>query len=74
MAVVTTKGSTRLAITLKTGVDASGNDVKKTMSFAKVKVSAADENLFETAKAIEPLLRYPVTSIEKDDSYLLAEA
>lgn len=74
MAVISTKDSTKVALTLKTGVDASGNDVKKTMNLSKIKVTAVDDNLFATAKAIEPLLRYPVVAIEKADSYALAEA
>ena len=74
MAVLTTKGSTKLGLTLITGVNASGDDVKKTVNFSKIKVTAADENLFATAKAIEPLLKYPLVSVEKNDVYTLANA
>lgn len=74
MAVLSTKSTTKLALTLKTGVDASGKDIKKPMNLSKVKVTASDDNLFATAKAIEPLLKYPVFDIEKSDSYTLNEA
>jgi hypothetical protein len=74
MAVLTTKGSTKLGLALVTGVNAKGEDVKKTMNLSKIKVTAADDNLFAAAKAIEPLLRYPVASIEKNDVYTLANA
>jgi Protein of unknown function (DUF1659). len=73
MAVESIKGGTKLALTVIAGVDAKGNDIKKAMNFSKIKPTAADENLFATAKAVEPLLRYPVVMIEKNDSYLLAQ-
>ncbi|WP_163195404.1 DUF1659 domain-containing protein [Clostridium thermarum] len=74
MAVLTTKDSTKLGIVLITGVNEKGDDVKKTMSLSKIKVTASDDNLFAVAKAIEPLLKYPVASIEKNDVYTLANA
>ncbi|WP_139902899.1 DUF1659 domain-containing protein [Clostridium thermarum] len=74
MAVLTTKDSTKLGIVMITGVDEKGDDVKKTMSLSKIKVAAADDNLFAVAKAIEPLLKYPVASIERNDVYTLANA
>ncbi|MDP4193193.1 MAG: DUF1659 domain-containing protein [Bacteroidota bacterium] len=42
MGVITSKDTTRIGISLKTGVDTSGNDVKKTMNLSKIKVTAAD--------------------------------
>lgn len=74
MAVLTTKDSTKLGIVLITGVNEKGDDVKKTMSLSKIKVAASDDNLFAVAKAIEPLLKYPVVSIERNDVYTLANA
>ncbi|WP_163215836.1 DUF1659 domain-containing protein [Clostridium thermarum] len=74
MAVLTSKDSTKLSIVMITGVDEKGDDVKKTMSLSKIKVTASDDNLFAVAKAIEPLLKYPVASIEKNDVYTLANA
>jgi hypothetical protein len=43
------------------------------MNLSKVKTSASDDNIFATAKAIEPLLKYPVSSIEKNDNYTLTD-
>ncbi|WP_163215700.1 DUF1659 domain-containing protein [Clostridium thermarum] len=74
MAVLTTKDSTKLGLILVTGVNEKGDEVKKTLNLSKIKVTAADENLFAVAKAIEPLLKRPIASIEKNDVYTLANA
>lgn len=74
MAVLSVKSSSKLVLTTVTGVDAKGEDVKKPMNLSKVKVSATDENLFATAKAIEALLKFPVVAIGRDDAYSLSEA
>ena len=74
MAVIATKGTTKLSLSLKTGIDTSGKDIIKPMNLAKVKTTAVDDNLHATAKAIEPLLKYTVVSIEKTDSYSLNQA
>jgi hypothetical protein len=74
MAVLSVKDSSKLVLTTITGVDAKGDDVKKSMNLSKIKVTATDDTLFATAKAIEPLLKYPVVQIGRDDSYSLSEA
>ena len=61
---VATKNSTKLALVLITG-SKEGKDIKKTMNLSKVKTSASDDNIFATAKAIEPLLKYPVSSVKE---------
>ena len=73
MAVLSVKSATKLVLTTITGVDAKGDDIKKPMNLSKVKVSATDENLFATAKAIEALLKFPVVAIGRDDVYSLSE-
>lgn len=74
MAVISVKSASKLALTTVTGVDAKGEDIKKTMNLSKIKVAATDDALFATAKAIEPLLKYPVVQIGRDDAYSLSEA
>lgn len=69
---IANKNTTKLALVLITG-SKEGKETKKTMSLSKVKTSASDDNLFATAKAIEPLLKYPVSSIEKNDNYTLTD-
>lgn len=74
MAVLSVKDSSKLVLTTITGVDAKGDDVKKSMNLSKIKVAATDDALFATAKAIAPLLKYPVVRIGRDDAYSLTEA
>lgn len=74
MAVLSVKSTSKLVLTTVTGVDAKGEDIKKPMNLSKVKVSATDENIFATAKAIESLLKFPVVAIGRDDAYSLSEA
>jgi hypothetical protein len=74
MAVLSVKSASKLVLTTVTGVNAKGEDVKKPMNFSKIKVAATDDALFETAKAIEPLLKYPVVEIGRDDAYNLSQA
>jgi hypothetical protein len=74
MAVLSVKSATKLVLTTVTGVDAKGDDIKRSMNLSKIKVAATDEALFATAKAIEPLLKYPVVEIGRDDAYNLSEA
>jgi hypothetical protein len=74
MAVLSVKSATKLVLTTVTGVDAKGEDIKKSMNLSKIKVTATDDALFATAKAIEPLLKYPVVQIGRDDAYSLSQA
>ncbi|NLM35120.1 MAG: DUF1659 domain-containing protein [Clostridiales bacterium] len=69
---VATKSATKLSLVLATG-SKDGKVIKKTMNLSKIKPSANDNNIFETAKAIEPLLKYPVSSIEKNENYVLTD-
>ncbi|NLZ49519.1 MAG: DUF1659 domain-containing protein [Clostridiales bacterium] len=69
---VANKNSTKLALVLVTG-SKEGKATTKTMTLSKIKPSAEDDKIFATAKAIESLLRYPVSSIEKNDNYSLTD-
>jgi hypothetical protein len=71
MAVLSVKSASKLVLTTVTGVDAKGEDVKKPMNFSMIKVTATDDALFATAKAIEPLLKYPIVEIGRADAYSL---
>lgn len=69
---VATKNSTKVSIVLVTGAK-DGKETKKTMNISKIKTMASDDSVYATAKAIEPLLKYPVFSIERNDNYTLTD-
>jgi hypothetical protein len=57
------------ALVLKTNVgkDANGNDVYKNITFKKVKASAADQDVFDIARAIGLVLGAAVDNILRQD-------
>jgi hypothetical protein len=71
MAVQTTKTQSAMILKYKEGVDTSGKDIIKTQKLSKVKVGATDDNIHAVAEAFEPLLKYPVVEIVREDENLL---
>ncbi len=67
MAVIATKSLTALVLRTKVGVDASGSDIITSQKISKVKVAAADQDIFDTASAIGTLLEYSLTGVSKTD-------
>ncbi|MDT8719608.1 DUF1659 domain-containing protein [Clostridium sp. 19966] len=74
MAVQTTKNSSAITLKIKQGVDAKGNDIVKSIKFSKVKVNAADEDVFAIASAVAGLLQYPVVQILRSDDSVIIQA
>lgn len=68
MAIVANKISTALQLKVKTGVDENGNDVFSTQSYRRVKLSAADGDMYDVAQTIGGLENTPVVSILKAES------
>lgn len=67
MAVTGVKVSSALVLKVKTGVDAQGNDVFSSTTLRRVKTTAADQDIFDTAQGISTLLKNPVDSILRQD-------
>ena len=74
MALASTLANTTLSIRYKEGVDSTGKDIIKAKKFSNVKTSAVDQDLYDTAAALSPLMRYPVADIlRSNDSVLINE-
>lgn len=71
MAVTANKVSVALQLKVKTGVDEVGNDVLATQSYRRVKVNAADQDMYDVAATIGALESTPVMSVLKAESYEL---
>lgn len=67
MAVIATKTLTAVILRAKTGVDAGGNDIITSQKIGKVKVTAADQDILDTATSIGALLEYTLTGVSKAD-------
>lgn len=67
MAATATKLSSSLVLKYVDGVDATGKEVIKSQRFSKVKTSAAEQDLFDVAAAIEPLLGKTLNELVRED-------
>lgn len=72
MAVESTIAKSALTLRYKEGVDQSGKDIIKAKKFSNVKVTAAAQNIFDTAAAFAPLMKYPVMEVVKTDDSILS--
>ena len=73
MAVKVTPIKSDLTIRVISGLDGDGNDVLQTKSFSKVKVDAADQDVFDVANAITEVLLSPVFDMKRVNAELLEE-
>ena len=71
MAVVNTLTKTALNFKYKDGVDGAGNDIIKAKKFSNVKVTAADQSIYDTAEAFSSLLKYPYWEAQRTDDSAL---
>ncbi|MBP2032229.1 hypothetical protein J2Z42_000894 [Clostridium algifaecis] len=67
MAAKSNKLQTSVTIKYKDGVNESGKDVIKLQKFSKVKVTASDDSIYNTAKEIEKLLGKSLVELIKTD-------
>jgi galactitol-specific phosphotransferase system IIB component len=74
MAILTTDLTTSLMLKMKVGVDQNQQDVYKTMTLKKVKVTAADQDIYDVALGIAAALKYPVQDIIKSQTRQLISA
>ena len=74
MAVQSTLAKSALSLKYKEGVDTNGKDIMRTKKFSNIKVTAADQDIFDISDAFTSLMLYPVSEVLRTDDSLLAEA
>ena len=72
MAVESTLSKSALSLKYKEGVDTNGKDIIRTKKFSNVKVTAADQDIFDISDAFTSLMLYPVSEVLRSDDSLLA--
>ena len=60
-----------LGISYQVGVDTKGNDVFKGQSFKNISATATDEDLEALSDAIGGILAYNVSTIKKEQTYIV---
>lgn len=73
MALVVTPISSRLTLTVNTGVDDEGKPVLRNRSFSGVKTVAADQDVYDVAQILAGLQQHPVEEISRVDEDGLAD-
>jgi hypothetical protein len=74
MAVESTLYNSALTIKYKEGVDSTGKDIIKAKKYSNVKVSAIAQEIYDTAQALGPLMKYPINEILRSDDSTLVNA
>jgi len=65
MAVIATPVDSALQLILQTGMDQDNKPILRTRSFARVKVSATDQDLMDVAKGLAGLQIHPVSAVRR---------
>jgi hypothetical protein len=74
MAVQSTLAKSALTLRYKEGMDLNGNDIIKGKKYTNVKITAADQNIYDVSAAFNPLMKYPVVEVLRtNDSTLVNE-
>ena len=71
MAVQNTLAKSALSLKYKEGVDLNGKDIIKTKKFSNIKVTAADQDIFDISDAFTSLMLYPVSEVLRSDDNML---
>ncbi len=71
MAVISTKVSSALKLTMKVGVDTTGKDKYATKILGNLKVAALDEDVFAIGQAISDIKTYPLFGLDRQDQFSL---
>ena len=71
MAVQNTLAKSALSLKYKEGVDLNGKDIMRTKKFSNIKVTAADQDIFDISDAFTSLMLYPVTEVLRSDDNML---
>ena len=71
MAVQNTLAKSALSLKYKEGVDLNGKDIMRTKKFSNIKVTAADQDIFDISDAFTSLMLYPVSEVLRSDDNML---
>ena len=74
MALLSSLTNTAVAISYKEGVDSTGKDIIKAKKFSNVKISAVDQDIYDTAAALGTLMSYPVSQVVRSNDSVLINA
>ncbi|MCB8818067.1 DUF1659 domain-containing protein [Desulfosporosinus shakirovi] len=73
MSIKSTHAETAMVVRYQTGLNAEGQPLIRQKSLAKVKESAALEEVYAVATALFSLLEYPIVEIRRNSSHILTE-
>jgi hypothetical protein len=73
MALQSDLAKSALNLRYKEGVHLNGKDIIKSKKFSNVKVSAANQSIYDTASALSPLMKYPVLDVVRIDDTVLMD-
>ena len=74
MAVNTEMIDSQLQLIFEDGIDLEGKAVYRTKSFNNVKTTATSEQLHTVAATLEPLQQLVLSTIERNDEFMIYEA
>ena len=60
-----------LGVSYQIGVDSKGNDIFKGQSFKNISATATDEDLVALSDAIGGILKHNITTIKKEQTYII---
>ena len=73
MAVQSNLAKSALSLRYKEGVDLDGKDIIKSRKFSNIKVGAVDQDIYDTAAVLNPLMKYPVLEVLRTNESLLID-
>ncbi|KPU44720.1 hypothetical protein OXPF_18060 [Oxobacter pfennigii] len=71
MAITSNKISSMLQLKVKTGTDHEGNDITALQSYRKVKIDAAEQDVYDVAQVLGSYQTTPLVGVLKTDSFEL---
>jgi hypothetical protein len=74
MAVQSTLAKSTLSLKYVAGIDETGKEINKFKRFSNVKTAALDQGIYDTAAALNPLLKYPVAEVVRTNDSVLINA
>lgn len=63
-----------MVVTFQTGLTAQGSPILRQRSFANVKLSTTDQDIYDVAAALYGLQDYPLIGVRRDNRIDLTEA
>ncbi|MBP1924381.1 hypothetical protein J2Z76_000234 [Sedimentibacter acidaminivorans] len=73
MAIIANQSDSKLKLVLDAGLDENNKEITKNKTFANVKTTATNENVYEVATALAGIQSYTLKNIKKYEEYDLVE-